>query len=305
MRSSLNLLGFASGIAGNNQDCALAAWYLYYHPEWFQDLSISWEGFIKATSVARGADVLGEVIKSVQDLSRAVLTIIQKQEAWSVIGGDHSCAIGTWSAVAHAHRQQGDIGLLWFDAHMDSHTPETSMTQNLHGMPLATLLGYGVPELCQLLDMQPKLKANNVCVIGVRSYEAAERQLLEQLGVRIYYMEEVQARGLRSVMLEAYARVTAHTCGFGISIDMDGIDPADAPGVGYREPGGLSGQALLDALSELPRHSRFLGVEITEYNPIRDIDNKTAHLLIEFLGTVVKLFPEILRSETCQKSFVP
>lgn len=289
MLPSLNLLGFASGVAGNNTDCALAPWFLYYHPEWFQSLPmpVIWQGFIHATSVAQGKNVLTEVIKSVQELSQAVLTMLQKEGGIGVIGGDHSCAIGTWSAIAYANRQQGDIGLLWIDAHMDSHTPATSLTHNLHGMPLAALLGHGIPELCQLLDDQPKLKAQNICLLGIRSYEAGERALLENLGVKIYYMDEVQERGLVLVMQEAYERVAANTCGVGISIDMDAIDPSDAPGVGYREPDGLLAKDLLAALSALPNRSHLLGFEITEFNPLEDLRDKTAHLLIDLIHSLV------------------
>jgi arginase len=290
MRQKLNLLGFAAGIAGNNPDCALAPWYLYYHPEWFQHLSmvVSWEGFIKASSRNVGATVMPEVVEIIKSLSQEVLALTRQQQHFAVIGGDHSCAIATWSAVAYANRSQGDIGLLWVDAHMDSHTPSTSISQNAHGMPLAVLLGRGTPTLCQLWDDQPKLQPQNVCLVGVRSYEAAERQLLEELGVRVYYMDEVHERGLSAVIHEAYDQISAHTCGVGFSIDMDAIDPEDAPGVGYREQGGLSGQALRQAFSSLSKNrTRLLGVEITEYNPILDIDNKTAHLLLELLNAIV------------------
>ncbi len=288
MQDSLALLGFASGIAGNNPDCALGPWYLYYHPEWLQHLSttVTWHDITKLTSISRGADVLPELETGMQALSKAVLTVIQAKQAFCVIGGDHSCAIGTWSAVSHAHREAGDIGLLWIDAHMDSHTPDTSMTQNMHGMPLAVLLGHGVPSLCHLLDAHPKLKPQNVCLVGIRSYELGEQQLLERLGVRIYYMNDVQKRGLTPILQEASEHLAAQTCGFGITIDMDAIDPSDAPGVGYREPDGLDGQQLLSALRHMPHKERLLGLELTEYNPIRDIDNKTAHLLIGLIQAV-------------------
>lgn len=290
MQNNLHIIGFASGIGGNNADCALGPWYLYYHPEWFQHLpmTVIWEDFIKASSHTSGVDVLPQVIDASQALSQSVLNLVQTQQKFAVIGGDHSCAIGTWSAVAHANRSQGDMGLLWFDAHMDSHTPSSSLSQNLHGMPLAALLGHGTPALCQLLDEQPKLKAQNVCLIGIRSYEAPERLLLEQLGVRVYYMEEIQERGLSTVVNEAYDTVSAHTCGIGISIDMDAIDPQEAPGVGCREEGGLSGQALREALQHLPKCAPLLGVEIAEYNPILDTDSKTARLLIELLASVLE-----------------
>lgn len=285
MKSKLTIIGFASGIAGNNPDCALGPWYLHYHPEWFEQaaLAVIWHSFIAAASPYKGKEVLAEVIRISQDLSQEVRYLVQSDHKFAVVGGDHSCAIGTWSAVANANRQKGDIGLLWIDAHMDSHIPSTSMSQNIHGMPLAALLGHGVSDLCHLLDDAPKLKPENVCLIGVRSYEAGERLLLEQLGVRIYYIEEIRERGLTAVMSEAYAQVTANTCGIGISIDLDAIDPKDAPGVGCREPGGFTGEALQQALQVLPKSKPLLGIEIAEYNPLLDVEHKTALLLIALL----------------------
>ena len=282
----LKLIGYASGIAANNPDCALAPWHLYNHPKWFEHLPqiVSWHDFLKINSEFSGAQALPQVSKILHDLSDAVLPLAQNNESFVVIGGDHSSAVGTWSAVAYANRAKGDIGLIWFDAHMDSHTPKTSITQNIHGMPLAALLGEGAIDLCQILDDQPKLKSQNVCLIGVRSYEEEERQFLESLGVRIYYIEEIKKRGLNSVVNEAYELVNRHTCGFGISIDMDIMDPEDAPGVGCRESGGIHGKDLLDTLTHIPQTKPCLGMEITEYNPLLDKDNKTAHLLISLLG---------------------
>ncbi|PJD91365.1 MAG: arginase [Legionella sp.] len=288
MSPTITLLGFASGIAANDSNCALGPWYLYYHPHLLQHITppVTFQTIITSTSALKGKDVLSEVEKNLQELSQAVLPYAQKKEKFCVIGGDHSCAIGTWSAVAHANRSQGDIGLIWIDAHMDSHTPETSQTQNIHGMPVAHLLHHGIANLCHILDDQPKLKPQNICLIGIRSYEEGEQQLLEQLGVKIYYMEEVTQRGIQVVLNEAIEQVRADTCGFGVTIDMDGIDPNDAPGVGYRECDGIDGQQLQEALRTLPHKERLLGLEITEFNPIQDQDDKTAVLLASFIQAV-------------------
>lgn len=288
-KHSLALFGFGSGIAANNPDCALGPWYLFYHPEIlarFTAMNASWQTIIQSTSSKQGMAVWLEVERNLFELSEAVLPFAQQRKPFCVIGGDHSCGIATWSAVAHANRQQGDIGMIWIDAHMDSHTPDTSLTKNIHGMPFAHLLGYGIPSLCQIFDNEPKLKPENVCLIGIRSYEANEAEFLARLGVKIYFMAEVQQRGLEKVMLEACQQVTASTCGFGISIDLDAIDPWDAPGVGYRESGGLNGQALIHGLQTIPKQ-QLLALELAEYNPIRDEENgKTARLLVDIMQAV-------------------
>lgn len=287
-QTTITLLGFASGIAANDRNCALGPWYLYYHPHILQRITaqISFQTILTSTSFLKGKDVLVEVEKNLQELSQAVLPYAQKKEKFCVIGGDHSCAIATWSAVAHANRSQGDIGLIWIDAHMDSHTPETSETQNIHGMPVAHLLNQGVSRLCRILDDQPKVKPQHMCLIGIRSYEIGEQQLLERLGVKIYYMEEVSQRGIQTILNEAVEHVRAQTCGFGVSIDMDAIDPKDAPGVGYREEGGIRGQELQDALRCMPHKKQLLGLEITEFNPLQDQGDKTAKLLANLIQAV-------------------
>ena len=288
MNNSLNLVGYASGIAANNPDCALGPWYLYYHADMLQQLTMTttWQTIIKATSKQKGADVLSLVTKSLTELSEAVLPLARHKQPFCVIGGDHSCAMGTWSAVAHAHRPQGDIGLLWIDAHMDSHTAESSPSQNIHGMPLAHLLGFGDRALYSILDSQPKIKPENVCLIGIRSYEAHERELLERLGIKIYYMHDVLEQGLDAIFTKACQQVSAGTCGFGITIDLDGIDPVDAPGVGCREAGGIRSAELLQALQNMKYKQHLLGLEIAEFNPMRDETAKTAKLLIDLIQAI-------------------
>jgi arginase len=288
MIDNVALVGFASGVAANNSDCALGPWYLYYHPELFQALPFAtyWAAMVQSTALGHGREVLPEVEKNLQQLADAVLPLAQAQKPLCVLGGDHSSGIGTWSAVAHANRSKGDIGLIWIDAHMDSHTPETSETQNIHGMPVAHLLGKGVPSLCQLMDAQVKVKPENICLIGIRSYESGEAELLKTLGIKVYFAEEVLQRGIDVVFEEAIQHVKRQTNGFGVSIDMDAIDPEDAPGVGCREPGGINGQQLVQSLNGLAQREPLLAIELTEYNPLHDIEAKTAKLMVELLGAI-------------------
>ncbi len=295
----LTLLGFASGIAANNADCALGPWYLYYHPNLFNELTISthWQPMIHTTSSEYGLNVLPLLVQKLDELSRAVLLLAGKKQSFCVVGGDHSCGIATWSAVAHANRHEGDIGLIWIDAHMDSHTFETSITKNIHGMPVAHLLGHGEKTLHQLLDNRPTLKPEHLCLIGVRSYQTAEANLLSRLGVRVYFMEEVQTRGIDDVLAEACAKVCQSTCGFGISIDLDAIDPHDAPGVGCRELGGIEGAALIRALKAVVPHQPILGLEIAEFNPLLDEGEKTAKLVVDLIAAVFDVPSPLVRRD--------
>jgi arginase len=197
-----------------------------------------------------------------------------------VLGGDHSCGIGTWSGMHQTLWQHGAMGLLWIDAHMDSHTPDTTPTGALHGMPLAALLGYGDPRLVGLCGVQAKLAARHVCLVGVRSFEPGEADLVERLGVRVFFADEVRQRGLPAVMAEALAIVQSGTAGFGVSIDLDAVDPVDAPGVGSPVSGGIGGEELAEALKVLAENPRLLGLEIVEYNPFLDAGGATRELAL-------------------------
>jgi arginase len=204
-----------------------------------------------------------------------------------VLGGDHSCGIGTWSGVHQTVWQSGPLGLIWIDAHMDSHTPETTPTGALHGMPLAALLGYGDSRLTGLCGLHAKLEPRHVCLIGVRSFEAGEADLVEQLGVRVFFADEVHTRGMPAVLADALAIVQAGTAGFGVSIDLDAIDPADAPGVGSPVAGGLKGEELVAALGVIADNPRLLGMEIVEYNPFLDPAGATRELALNLAAAAL------------------
>jgi arginase len=206
------------------------------------------------------------------------------RQKFIVIGGDHSCAIGTWSGVSAALRPKGPIGLVWVDAHMDMHVPETTPTGAIHGMSLAALLGYGAPALTRLFG-EPAIDPSHLCLVGVRSHEPEEDELATRLGVRVIRMDEVRGRGLRSILQEAKLRVTAGTIGYGVSLDLDAVDPADAPGVGTPELGGIKAAQFLDSWSGLVRDPRCVAIEMAEYNPARDIEARTARLMRDLIMT--------------------
>jgi len=204
-----------------------------------------------------------------------------------VIGGDHSCAIGTWSGVHAATRARGPLGLLWIDAHLDSHTPETSHTGLIYGMPLASLLGYGDAAFTHCLTPEPKLQPEHVCVFGARSYEPEERALLDRIGVRVIGMREIERRGLSATLDEALGVVRGAGGGYGVTIDLDALDPRDAPGVGTPAPGGLRAARLIPALEQIGSDPRLTALEIAEYNPHRDRRGVTRQHAIGLAASVL------------------
>lgn len=226
---------------------------------------------------------LFQIAKLNKQLAISVCQLVNEQKFFVVMGGDHSSAIGTWSGAYHAIKNKGDIGLIWIDAHMDSHTPETSPSGNIHGMPLACLLGYGDSALTHILDAEPKLKPENICLIGVRSFERGEAELLKKLKVKVFYMKEVKERGLEIVMKEALNIVTKKTAGFGVSFDIDAIDPKEAPGTGSIAPNGIVLKDLYPALTILRASPQLIGCEIVEFDPSRDVSAKTEKIIPEII----------------------
>jgi arginase len=210
-------------------------------------------------------------------------------EKFIVIGGDHSCAIGTWSGVADALRKYGPLGLIWIDAHMDMHVPETTHSGAINGMPVASLLGYGAPELTSVAEDGPALHPHHICLVGTRSFEPEEVEFAERFAVRVIGMQEVRVRGIDAALAEAHEVASSGTAGYGISLDLDAFDPAEAPGVGTPEPGGILPATIFDAWSELCRDPKCLGIEIVEFNPSLDQAGRTAQLLEDFVTASIRL----------------
>jgi arginase len=229
-----------------------------------------------------------EIIKdSCTKLSDDVIKVIEKGGFPITIGGDHSMAMGTWSGVTTALNMQGNFGLIWFDAHMDAHTPQTSDSGAYHGMPLAHLLGYGDEELCSIGSNMPKISPHHLCLIGIRSYEEKEANLLQKLGVRIFYIDEVKKRGLNDVVNEALQIVKKNTDGYGITIDVDAFDPDEAPGTGTIEPDGLHREDAVKAFSLFKDDSDLKALELAEYNKHLDKKSITSKLIFDVLGTTL------------------
>jgi ornithine--oxo-acid transaminase len=274
---TVRLIGVPIGCGSGDPRCAAA-------PDALRDSDIAaqlsrrgvparWTRMVRPTGDT-GADARAQAYEVCVRLSRRVARIASRGELPVVIGGDHTCAIGTWKGMARAMAARGSIGLLWIDAHMDAHTPETTESGRLHGMPVACLLGHGYPELVSIAG-GIRLDPACVCLFGVRSFERGEAQLLERLGVRIFFMEEIRQRGIHECLREAIGIVRGAKAGFGITLDLDAIDPRDAPGISTPAPGGMPAAALVTALAQHGDDPRLLGIEIVEYNPFLDHEAKT------------------------------
>lgn len=260
-------IGNCAGILGAEQ----GPLYLQKrHPAWPWHVTVSFVGHErKLAAIPALVDFLNHLASSVQEL-------IQIQHRFCVIGGDHSCAIGTWSGVANALKKP--FGLIWIDAHMDAHTIESSTSKNPHGMPLAVLLGDGDQRLMDIATRKPALSPQHVVMIGIRSYEPAEEALLKSLGVKVYYMPEVQERGFNTILAEAHHYLLQRVDQFGITFDIDGLDPLDCDATGTKEPDGISAAVAIEAFKKLDK-TGLVGCEITEFNPTLGNAEKTAAVI--------------------------
>jgi arginase len=221
------------------------------------------------------------------ELASAVADALSRNALPCVLGGDHSCAGGTWTGVARGLHAKGalSLGLVWIDAHMDAHTPRTSHSGRLHGMPLAWLLGQDDDPLYGLAT--GVVAPEHVCLVGVRSFEPEEKERLERLGVRVLYMADVQRAGIAASLGEALAIARGGTDAFGISIDLDAVTPEEAPGVGTPVAEGLGARELAAALTGIGGRAELAAVELVEYCPRLDPDGRSARVAVELLSAAL------------------
>ncbi|HEY0386054.1 MAG TPA: arginase [Pyrinomonadaceae bacterium] len=227
---------------------------------------------------------LREITRACEDLAVEVHQILSAGELPLTLGGDHSIAIGSISGVASFFRErQEQVGLLWFDAHADMNTPETSPSGNIHGMPLAALLGFGAPELTNIAGFAPKLDPRFCAHIGARDLDQGERQLIRSLGLRFFTMREIDERGLAACMDEALAIAARAPAGYCVTFDVDVMDPGDAPGSGTLVRGGLSYRESHLAMEKIAEAGGMRSLEVVEINTALDINNRTAELGVELI----------------------
>ncbi|MGA3370214.1 MAG: arginase [Terracidiphilus sp.] len=229
------------------------------------------------------ARYLKQIAETCARAAEAVVETLEEGMTPLLLGGDHSLAAGSVSGVAEFYRRRGEkIGVLWLDAHSDINTPETSPSGNVHGMPLAALLGLGPEALTNIFGYAPKIAAENTVLIGLRDIDAGERENLRRAGItEVYTMRDIDERGMRTVMEEALRAASRGAAGYHVSLDMDWIDPEDAPGVGTPVRGGATYREAHLAMEIVADHGRLLSFEIVEVNPVIDEHNRTAELAVE------------------------
>lgn len=226
-------------------------------------------------------------LKAVADgnakLAEKVDTIVEKGEFPLVLGGDHSIAIGTLAGVSKHYE---NLGVIWYDAHGDLNIADTSPSGNIHGMPLAASLGHGHPTLTEIGGYSPKIKHENVVIIGARDLDDGERQLIKDKGIKVYTMHEIDRLGMTKVMEETIEYLKERTDGVHLSLDLDGLDPNDAPGVGTPVLGGISYRESHLAMEILAESGMITSAEFVEVNPILDERNKTAMVAVALMGSL-------------------
>lgn len=287
----LRVLGAAAGLGFPDPGCALA-------PDRVREASqavwlaagggLSWEGMLRSRARANSVAALAAFDRR---LARRVRTLADGADLLAVLGGDHAIAPGTWAGARGA--LGAAPGLIWIDAHLDAHTPATTRTGNLHGMPLACLLGHGPPQLTRLAGDATGaiLDPAHVVVLGARAFDPQEAALLERLGARVIGIDAVRRQGLAAMLAEALAIAARSPAGFGISLDLDAVDPVAAPGVNTPVAGGIPAAGLVEALRGLRDDPRLKLVEIVEFNPLRDVDGRSLELVLDLLAALAPTAP--------------
>ena len=227
---------------------------------------------------------LHEISRACEDLAHEVEAILEAGNLPLVLGGDHSIAVGSFAGVSSYFRKREEtIGLIWFDAHADMNTPETTPSGNIHGMPLSALLGYGAPELTNVGGFTPKLDYRLCAHVGARDIDPGEREMIRKLGVRFFTMREIDERGMRACMDDAIAIASEGTAGYAVTFDVDVLDPGDAPGSGTLVRGGLTYREAHLAMEKIADNGRMRSLEMVEINTALDVNNKTAELGVELI----------------------
>jgi arginase len=225
-----------------------------------------------------------EISNACEQLAVEVEEILKAGQLPLILGGDHSIAIGSFAgAVSHYKKQDKTLGLIWFDAHADMNTPESTPSGNIHGMPLATLLGYGTPELTNIAGFAPKIDPKLCAHVGARDIDPGERELIRKLGMRFFTMREIDERGMKIVMDEAIEIAARGTAGYAVTFDVDVLDPGDAPGSGTLVRGGLTYREAHLAMEKIAEEGGMRSLEVVEINTALDVNNKTAELGVELI----------------------
>ena len=225
-----------------------------------------------------------EISNACEQLAAEVEAILTADQLPLVLGGDHSIAIGSFAgAASYCKKRQETLGLIWFDAHADMNTPESTPSGNIHGMPLAALLGHGTSELVNVAGFSPKIDPRLVAHVGARDVDPGERELVRKLGVRFFTMRDIDERGMRACMDDAIAIASGGSAGYAVTFDVDALDPGDAPGSGTLVRGGLTYREAHLGMEKVAEAGGMRLLEIVEINTALDVNNKTAELGVELI----------------------
>ena len=229
-----------------------------------------------------------EILEVCEELAGHTDAAMEAGEWPLVIGGDHSIAMGTVSGVSSYLKKSGEkLGLIWFDAHGDMNLPESTPSGNIHGMPLAHLLGYGDKDLASICGVTPAVDPENVVLIGIRDIDQKERDFINASGVKAFSMRDIDQLGMARVASEALAIVNEGTAGFHVSFDLDGCDPEVIPGTGTTVPGGVSFREAHLLLEECAADGRILSLEVVELNPFLDHANISAERAVTLIQSAL------------------
>jgi arginase len=237
-----------------------------------------------ARGAQRGARYLGAITDVCTDVAARTKAAVAAKRIPIVLGGDHSVAAGSIAgAAAQLKSKNQKLGVVWIDAHADLNTPATSRSGNVHGMPLAALLGNGDKAMSSIAGAGAAVRASDVALVGLRDLDQPERTHIKKWGLGAFTMRSLDERGVRAVLEEAIARITKDTAGIWVSFDMDVIDPAEAPGVGTAVPGGMTYREAHLAMEMLADTGKIVGLDLVEVNPVLDEHNRTAEIACELI----------------------
>ncbi len=229
----------------------------------------------------RQARYMTEIAKVCGRTANRLSAILELGALPVTLGGDHSIAVGTLSGASRFFRSRGErLGLIWLDAHCDINTPETTPSGNVHGMPLAFAMGLGQGALAHVVENPPLMAAENCVLVGIREVDAGERRHLRELGLQVFTMRDIDEQGMTRVMSQAVELASGGTAGFHVSLDMDFLDPLEAPGVGTPSPGGVTYREAHLAMEIISDSGGMRSLDIVEVNPILDVRNSTAELAV-------------------------
>jgi arginase len=227
------------------------------------------------------AKEIGDVCRSLCD---RVEKVMSEDRIPVTLGGDHSLAMGSIAGVAKHYRSKGQkIGLIWFDAHGDMNTPESTNSGNVHGMPLSHVLGLGDESLATIGGFKPKVQVSNACLIGIRDLDEREKKLIADSGITVFTMRDIDRHGVSHIIDEAINRATRGTAGIHVSFDVDAIDPSEAVGVGTPKKGGLTYREAHLCLEIIADTQKLTSMDVAEINPILDVRNTTGELGAELI----------------------